>query len=286
MMSLFREWLEDAKLHGYAIPAVDVHNAETVDATVAAAKELKSPIILALAHSHAGYTYNYTHASTIAVLVHDALRRYDVKACLHIDHGRHFEFIKEAISLGFNSVMIDASEKPFDENVQTVSEVVEYAHKHGIGVEAELGHVGKGEEFDTQEAIESSFTRPEEAQEFVRRTNVDALAVAFGTKHGVYKSTPHLDIPRLMKIRELTNIPLVMHGTSGVSEEDIKRSIQAGICKVNVFTEIADAAKRAFIKACENPKTRFPDALVQARLAFKERVQYYIQVCGSAGRAE
>lgn len=284
-MTLFRELLVDAKQRGYAIPAINVQSAETMEAVFAAANACNSPVIVALAHSHAGFTYNYTNISTIAALFQDARKRYQVTACLHVDHGRTFEFIKEAINLGFHSVMIDASEQEFSKNISTVAEVVRYAHSQGVDVEAELGHVGKGEAYDTHTAIVNTFTNPSDAQVFVQETAVDALAVAFGTKHGVYKSTPKLDLERLQVIRDLTGMPLVMHGTSGLSDDDIRLAIQSGITKVNVFTEIAEAAKQAFLEASNQPKIRFPDAMVQARTAFQQRVEHYMSVCGSHGRA-
>ncbi|WP_067622188.1 class II fructose-bisphosphate aldolase [Alicyclobacillus acidiphilus] len=284
-MTLFRELLEDARQNHYAIPAINVQSAETMDAVFSAAEASKSPVIVALAHSHAGYTYNYTHISTIAALFEDARKRYHATACLHVDHGRTFEFIRQAVNLGFDSVMIDASEHPYQKNVEIVREVVAYAHERGASVEAELGHVGKGESFDSQEAVENAFTNPDDAKSFFEDTGIDALAVAFGTKHGVYKHTPKLDLDRLSHIREIVGIPLVMHGTSGLSDADIQRAIASGIAKVNVFTELAEAAKQAFLKAVENPKTRFPDAMVAAREAFQKRVEHYMRVCGSAGRA-
>ncbi|MFB5188703.1 class II fructose-bisphosphate aldolase [Alicyclobacillus fastidiosus] len=283
-MSLFQELLTDAKRNAYAIPAINVQSSETMDAVFAAAEARRSPVIVALAHSHAGYTYNYIHISTMVALFEDARKRYDATACLHVDHGRTFEFVKHAVDLGFHSVMIDASEHSYEQNVATVKEVVAYAHAHGAAVEAELGHVGKGEAFDSREAIENTFTNPDDASAFAQETDIDALAVAFGTKHGVYKSTPKLDLNRLRTIRDMTDVPLVMHGTSGLSDADIQCAIQSGVTKVNVFTEIAEAAKQAFLRAVEEPKVRFPDALVVAREAFQERVEHYMDVCGSAGR--
>ncbi|GMA62133.1 class II fructose-bisphosphate aldolase [Alicyclobacillus fastidiosus] len=283
-MTLLRELLTDAKQNKYAIPAINVQSAETMDAVFSAAAACKSPVIVALAHSHAGYTYNYTNITTIAALFEDARKRYQVTACLHVDHGRTFPFIEQAVQLGFHSVMIDASEELYQKNIEIVQSVVTYAHAHDVSVEAEIGHVGKGEAFETQEAIENTFTDPIVAKEFAEETGIDALAVAFGTKHGAYKSVPKLDLERLRKIRDTTDVPLVMHGTSGLSDEDIQRAIESGITKVNVFTEIAEAAKQAFIQAAEKPKVRFPDALVVARTAFQQRVEHYMHVCGSVQR--
>lgn len=284
-MTLLRELLTDAKQNGYAIPAVNVQSAETMDAVFSAATACNSPVIVALAHSHAGYTYKYTNISTIAALFEDARKRYQVTACLHVDHGRTFSFIQQAVDLGFDSVMIDASEQSYERNIETVQSVVSYAHARGVSVEAEIGHVGKGEAFDTPEAIENTFTDPEVAKEFANETGIDALAVAFGTKHGAYKSAPKLDLERLCRIRDITDVPLVMHGTSGLSDDDIRRVIECGITKVNVFTEIAEAAKNAFMQETEKPKVRFPDALVAARSVFQERVEHYMHVCGSIQKA-
>ncbi|WAH37976.1 class II fructose-bisphosphate aldolase [Alicyclobacillus dauci] len=284
-MGLFSVLLADARKHRYAIPAINVHNAETVEAAFSAAANCCSPIIVAIAHSHAKLTYDYINLSTIAALVQEAKQRFDVKVCFHVDHGRNFDFIKQAIHSGVDSIMFDASELSFEENVRLVKEVTSYAHHHGVDVEAELGHVGKGQNFDTQEVIEDFFTKPEDAEKFVELTEVDALAVAFGTKHGIYKSQPKLDLTRLERIRELVNVPLVMHGTSGLSDSDIRRAIEVGISKVNVFTDPALAAKEAFLAACNDPKTRFPDALVKSRTAFQKRIEFYIELCQSAGRA-
>lgn len=283
-MSHMKELMEDAANGGYAVPAVNVNSSETMDAVLSAAVACRSPVIVSLAHSHAGYRYRYTHATTIAALFLEAQQRYRAVACLHIDHGRTVAFINEAIALGFSSVMIDASDRPFKENAELVKGVVSHAHAHGVSVEAELGHVGKGESFDDPEAIRRTFTEPHEAEEFVALTDVDALAVAFGTKHGVYKFAPSLDLDRLRQIRNRTARPLVMHGTSGLSEGEIRDAIASGICKVNVFTDIAQAAKDAFMAVADDPGVRFPDAMRVAQDAYEDRVRHYMKVCRSVGR--
>ena len=162
----------------------------------------------------------------------------DIPVCLHLDHATDMTLLKEAVIAGFTSVMIDASRETYEENIRITKEAVEYAHKYGCSVEAELGRIGGREEHVVVDDAQSALTDPEKAGEFASTTGVDALAVAIGTAHGFYKSTPKLDFPRLEKIAALTDCPLVLHGGTGVPEDDFVKCVEYGMSKINVGNRV------------------------------------------------
>jgi ketose-bisphosphate aldolase len=240
-----KEMLADAQKNKYAIPAFDVSNYEMVRAVADVCKEERSPILfMGLEYDFAGTGRDYI--ANLCKLTSDL---YDVPVCLHLDHAENLENIKKAIDAGFSSVMFDGSSLPFEENIAKTAEVVKYAHAHGVTVEAELGHVAnaiagteaKNEAVDSEEDIENALTRPEEAAEFIERTDVDCLAVAIGTAHGVYVKAPTLRIDRLDLIREAAQRPLVLHGGSGTPDDQVKTAIEHGICKINIYSEVLKA---------------------------------------------
>ncbi len=222
-------------LHKYrneyrGILAANAYNYETIKAIVLGAKENNEPIIIQIAQS----TIKYLGIKITKYIFDTLKKQYDVPAWIHLDHGTDMEMIKQAINIGFDSVMIDASKLPMEKNIQITREVVKMARKRNILVEAELGYVPKLGE--SSEDIE--FTDIETATYFVEKTGVDTLAVSVGTVHGFYKSTPEINYQRIKEIRQGVNIPLVLHGTSGLSDLQLKKVIKSGITKINLATEI------------------------------------------------
>jgi len=219
-----------------AILAVNFYNFETLKGILYAAAEADQPIILQASES----TIRYLGLKIAVSLARSALSDYGVTGWLHLDHGSSPEIVRQCLEAGFDSVMIDASEKPFEENIRITRQVVEMASQFNANVEAELGYVAKL----GQPQGGSSFTQPEEAGRFVELTGVNALAVAIGTAHGFYKSVPELQIGLLAAIRQATPAALVLHGSSGIPDEMLRQAIDAGISKVNLATE----SKNIFMK--------------------------------------
>ena len=210
--------------------ATNYYNLETLHGVLQAAADLNEPLILQLTQS----SIDYMGLDTAVKLGRAGLEQFGVEGWIHLDHGGSVELAQRCLDAGFDSVMIDGSELPFDENIKITSDVVKRAKKYGAHVEAELGFVAKlGQSHGKQ-----GFTQPEEAKEFVEATGIDALAVAIGTAHGFYKEEPNLDIELLSKITKETPATLVLHGSSGVPHGQVQKAISNGICKVNLATEI------------------------------------------------
>ncbi len=277
-----KEILLDAKKNKYAVPAFNIHNLETMQAVLEGAWEMKSPVIIAATPG----TVEYAGMDYLVAMAKVGANRYDIPIALHLDHCSDVEFIKKCIDVGFKSIMIDASLKDYEDNISTTKEVVDYAHEYGVTVEAELGTVGGQEDDRMVDDKDALLTDPAMALDFVTRTNVDSLAVAIGTAHGVYKLEPKLDFERLKKMNEIINIPLVLHGASGVSSETIKKSIKLGICKVNIATELkipfANKVREYFEK---NPTANDPRKyLTPGKEVAKKVVMDKIKICGSNNR--
>lgn len=277
------DMFQKAKKEKYAIPAFNIHNLETFQVVVDTAAELNSPVILA---STPG-TISYSGGDYLVSMGSAAAERYEIPIALHLDHFESFEEIKKYIDFGFKSVMIDASHHPFDENVKNVKQVVEYAHEHGVSVEAELGRLGGVEDDLVVDEKDAKFTNPEQAREFIELTGIDSLAVAIGTAHGLYKGEPKIDFERLEDIHSVVNIPLVLHGASDIPDAMVKRTIKLGICKVNIATDLkipfSNAVKQYFN---ENPDANDPRKyMTPGKEAMKEVVVEKILMCGSNGKA-
>lgn len=277
-----KELLLDAQKNGYAVGAFNVENMEMVQAVVAAAEELKSPVIMQTTPSTVKYASPEMFYANVAVAAKDA----SVPVVMHLDHGSSFELAVHAFRAGYTSIMIDGSHSVFEENIAITKSVVDVCHAGNVPVEAELGKVG-GKEDDLDGGNGGGYTVPSEAVEFVEKTGIDSLAVAIGTAHGVYKGTPKLDVERLSEIREVVSIPLVLHGTSGVPDEAVKECIRRGICKVNYATDL----RIAFSNGVKEYLTANPDAFdpkkynAVGREKVKEYVMSKMHVCGSNGRA-
>ena len=274
--------LLDAQKGNYAVGAFNVENMEMVKAVIAAAEELKAPVMLQTTPS----TIKYGTVETYAAIVRAEAEKASVPVCLHLDHGNSFELAVRAMKAGYTSVMIDGSGEDFENNIAVTKKVVDVAKAIGIPVEAELGKVGGKE--DDLEADADTNTDPAEAKEFVERTGVSSLAVAIGTAHGFYVGTPVLDKPRLSAIREVVSVPLVLHGASGLSEEDVRECVERGMCKVNFATELRAAYTAAVKKLLEEkPETYDPKKFGTAAMeAVKEQVKIRMKMCGCDGKAE
>jgi fructose-bisphosphate aldolase, class II len=256
-----------------------------------AAEEEKSPVILCHAEVH----YKFTPLEKIAPILVNEASSAKVPVSILLDHGKDFGSIVRAMKLGFNAVMYDGSSLDYNENVANTREIVKIASTIGVAVEAELGHVTRpksgGAEGNEDDAIidnTSLYTDPEQALRFVEETGADALAVAFGTAHGVYLKTPELDWKRLARIRREVSVPLVMHGGSGLSEEDFKKSIQAGISKINYYTGMAlYAAKRIkqMFPIAGDENMFYHNIMMETILAIKEDAQKTMRIFGSCGKA-
>jgi len=300
------EMFKKAQAGGYAIGAFNVNNMEIIQGIVEAAKEEQSAIILQVS---AG-ARKYANSIYLRKLVEAAVEDSGLDIVLHLDHGENFDIVKQCIEDGFTSVMIDASHYPFEENIRITKEVVDYAHAHGVVVEAELGKLAGVEDAVNVKKEDATYTDPDEAVEFVERTGVDSLAIAIGTSHGAYKfkGEPRLDFERLDIIgKKLPNTPLVLHGAStvlpefvelcnkyggnipgaqGVPEEMLRRAASMNVAKINIDTDLRLAMTAAIRKFLyENPSEFDPRKyLGPAREAIKGMVKHKIKnVLGSSG---
>ena len=277
-----KDLMLDAQKNHYAIGAFNAENMEMVQAIIAAAEELRAPVIVQTTPG----TLKYASPAMFHAMVAAAASEASVPVVMHLDHGSSYELAMQAFRAGYTSVMIDGSHHVFEENIEITKSVVRACHAAGIPVEAELGKVGGKE--DDLEAEADTNTDPQEAKEFVERTGVTSLAVAIGTAHGFYVGTPVLDKERLSEIREVVDIPLVLHGASGLSDEDVMDCVKRGICKVNFATELRAAYSKAVKELlAEKPDTIDPKAYGKTAIAaVKELVMARMKVCGCDGKAE
>jgi fructose-bisphosphate aldolase class II len=305
MLSANKEILGRAMAGKYAVGAFNIQNLETLQSVVTAAEQEKSPIIIGVSPSaieYAGLAYLTNIVRTSAELVH-------VPMSLHLDHGRDVETVTRCLDAGFTSVMIDSSKLSFEENVALAARISKLAHKMDVPVEAELGTIGGAEDVSVQQK-HAMFTDPQAAKEFVQRTAVDALAIAIGTSHGAYKfkGEPELDFERLRMIRENVNVPLVLHGASGipvstvekatrygarlagakgVPDEKIRQAIKLGITKINIATDLKLAFTAAVREVFTVSPAEFDPAIIlrQAREAMTEVARSKMRLFGSSGKA-
>ncbi len=279
-----KEMLEKGKKEGYAVGQFNINNLEFTQAILQAAEEEKSPVILGVSEGAAKYMGGF---NTVVHMVKGLMEDYktSVPVAIHLDHGSSFEKCKAAIDAGFTSVMIDASHHPFEENVEITSKVVEYAHAHNVSVEAELGTVGGQEDDVVADGV--IYADPQECAELVKRTAIDCLAPALGSVHGPYKGEPNLGFKEMEEISQLADLPLVLHGGTGIPTHDIKRAISLGTAKINVNTEnqiSATKAIREYLTA--NEKQYDPRKyLTPARDAIKATVIGKMREFGSSNQA-
>lgn len=277
-----QEMLYKAQKEQYAVPAFNIHNLETIQVVVETAAEMQSPLIVAATPS----TYSYAGVEYLINICKVAAAKHHFPFAMHLDHHEDTQDIEKKVKAGIRSVMIDASHFPFEQNIQIVKNMVAFSHRYNASVEAELGRLGGQEDDLIVDEKDSMFTDPLAAKEYVEKTAIDSLAVAIGSAHGLYNGEPKLDFERLAKIRQHVDIPLVLHGASGIPEAMVKQSISLGICKVNVATELKIAfsdAIKAYFK--EHADANDPRKYMEpAKAAMKAVVAEKIRICGSAGK--
>lgn len=267
-----------AQKEGYAVPAFNIHNLETLQVVVETASEMRAPLIVAGTPG----TFAYAGTGNLLALANDMARHYNHPLAVHLDHHEKLSDIKHKVMAGVRSVMIDGSQLPFEENVALVKSVATFCHRYDASVEAELGRLDGQEDDLVVDSKDAFYTHPAQASEFVARTGIDSLAVAIGTAHGLYHAEPELDFARLADIRAAVDVPLVLHGASGLPASDIQKAIALGVCKVNVATEL----KLAFSAELKRYFHEYPQAsdprhyMLPAKLAMKEVVRKVIHHCG------
>lgn len=289
MLVSLKELMKAASEGGYAVGAFNVSNLESLMAIMEAAEETGHGVILNYAEVHAPFL----SMEQAAVIMLDAARNASVPVCVHLDHGSSMEACIRAIRLGFTSVMLDASAEDYETNVRATAQIVRLAHSVGVTVEAELGHIfssnmglaespEEAETLDSYESADDVYTDPATAKDFVERTEVDVLAIAFGTTHGIYTKKPVLDLDRIAKIRQAIDIPFVMHGGSGLSKEEFQTAIQNGIRKINYYTYMTLAGGKAVKEAMDqkgaDENVFFHDIPMIAVRAMKENVKQAVRV--------
>ncbi|WP_144743583.1 class II fructose-bisphosphate aldolase [Enorma burkinafasonensis] len=283
MLVTTKEMLLDAQKNHYAVGAFNIENLEFVMAVLAAAEETKSPVIMQTTPGTvktAGLDYFYG-------MVKAAAERASVPVALHLDHGDGFDRCMQALRVGYTSVMIDGSHESFEDNIALTASVARVGAAMGVPVEAELGKVGGKEDDGPAVEGENPYTDPEEAREFVERTGCTSLAIGVGTAHGVYTETPHIEQDVVKAIRAAVDVPLVLHGTSGVPDEQVAEAVKNGICKVNYATELRQAYTKGFMAyMAENPSCFDPKKPAKQGMAeITEIVKIRMQNLGSVGRA-
>lgn len=278
-----KEMFEKSMKEKFAIGAFNINNMEFVQAIMDAAAKENSPVILQTSAS----AIKYARIPYLKKMIEAGLEEHDIPVALHLDHGPDFETCKMCVDNGYTSIMFDGSKYDFETNIKLTKEVVDYAHAHGVVVEAELGKLAGIEDDVNVSAEDAMYTDPEEAKEFVERTGVGSLAVAIGTAHGVYKGEPKLDLDRLSEIKEVVSVPLVLHGTSGVPDETVSECVKRGICKVNYATDL----RIAFSKGVKEYLDKNPDAIDPKKYCSvgREEVKKYVMskmhVVGSVNKA-
>lgn len=264
MLVNLNEVLKYAKQHKCAIGAFNTPTLETIRAIIDNAEELNIPVII----SHAECHEKEAPLDIIGPIMILMAKSAKVPVCAHLDHGEHIEYIQRALEIGFTSVMYDGSTLPYEENVKNTRCVVSKAKKYNASVEAEIGTLASRE--GGENGGGALYTEPEEAKKFVEDTKIDALACSFGTAHGIYKSKPKLDFERIKKISQLINIPLVMHGGSGLPKEDYLRAMECGVEKINYYSYMGKAGVSSTLEAINSNKfTFYHEIAYQAYLGMK-----------------
>jgi fructose-bisphosphate aldolase class II len=277
-----KDLMADAERNEYAVGGFNLNNMEILQAVIQAAEEERSPVILQA--SQGGI--KYAGISYIVAMAKAAAERATVPVALNLDHGTSFEQVVSCICSGFSAVMIDGSSHSFESNIALTRRVVEVARIAGVSVEGELGKIGGTEDDISVDDKDALMTNPNDAEIFVEQTDVDLLAIAIGTAHGVYMGKPELDFERLKVINEKIDVPIVLHGASGVSDEDVRKAISLGVRKINIDTEL----RLAFSNAVRQVIDKYPNEidprkiLGPARENMKEVVKHKMRVFGSSGR--
>lgn len=271
MLVTSKELFNLAEEGKFAIPATNFIDLDSARTYVDTAEELKLPLILAFAQQHE----EFISLEEAALIGKYLAEKSSMPVVLHLDHGQDFDFIKRAISLGFSSVMIDASKDTLEENIRKTKEVVEYAHQHGVVVEAEIGHVGSNQSYEDKNETDSIYTEVADAKYFAEQTGVDSLAVSIGTAHGLYKGTPKLNFERLFDIYQAVDISLVLHGGSSSGDANLTKCVDNGIRKINIFTDFLNAA---YLEIKKDKANDYVEMKAEANTAMKATLQRYFEV--------
>ncbi len=283
MLVTGKEILDHAHKNGYAVGAFNFVNMEMLQAILSAAEEEKAPVFVQTSEG----ALSYAGVGMLSAMVHQLASEVSVPVALHLDHGGSFETAVKCIRNGWSSVMIDGSHHPLEGNIEVSRRVVDVAHASGVSVEAELGRLGGIEDNICVDEKDAMYTNPAEAKQFVTESGVDYLAIAIGTAHGKYKGIPKLDFDRLNTIKQDLNMPLVLHGASGVDEESIKKAVSLGINKINIDTELR-CAYTDRLRACLAADTEVYDLrkyIGPSREDVKAKVIEKIRLFGANGRA-
>jgi ketose-bisphosphate aldolase len=276
------ELVQKAYRKGYAVPAFCAWNAEVIEAILAAAEKMRAPVILMSGPGE----FPVLPPAVMAAVSYALEARHAVPAALHLDHGDSLEMVRDCVEASYTSVMLDFSARPFEENIRGLQAVVEMARPKGITVEGEIGRIGKADDATAEGAAASAFTDPAQAAEYVRKTGVDLLAVSVGNKHGFYRGDPHLEFGLLSELRAAVNVPLVMHGGTGIPEKDIRRSVQLGIAKVNVASELVHGFRGSLTAQWQEGRNLWtPIACGEAAGVIGPVVEKWIRITGAQGMA-
>jgi len=265
----------------YGVGFFNAVNVEMAKAVIETAEELQAPVMIGTAE----VLLPAMPLVNVADYLIPMAKRAGVPVCVHYDHGLSFEKCMEALKLGFSSVMYDCSTEDYETNVKKVAEMVRICHAMGVTVEGELGHVGDNDGAGKLEKPSDFYTDPDAAEDYVRRTGIDALAVAVGNAHGDYKFTPKLDFERIETIAGRTGVPLVLHGGSGLSDDDFRKAVEKGVCKVNIFTDLDKAGKAGIEKGLQENAGTMMSLLPYEIEAMKAVVAEKIRLFGSEGKA-
>ncbi len=266
---------------GYAVPLIDVFDIQAVEGVLKALVEKRAPAILGIYYQ----VLQQPHARALAAYMRTRLEETNLPISLMLDHGASVEQCIQALGYGFSDVMYDGSRLPFEQNVANTRAIVEIAHLAGAAVEAELGHVGMGDEYQAYGSQRKGFTRPEDVERFVAETGVDFLAVAIGTAHGLYAGEPQIDLDLLVEIRSRVTIPLVLHGGTGLTPEQFRAVIDGGISKINVATDMFVATKKRLGELCGQETSTYFNLLDATTETYRERTAYYLDLFGVSRQA-
>lgn len=277
-----KKMLEDAKVNKYAVPHFNINNLEWTRYILEECNRLKSPVILGVSEGAIRYMGGYKVVANLVKNLDEELN-IQIPVAIHLDHGSSVESCKKAVDAGFTSVMIDASKYSLEENVDMTKQVVKYARIKNITIEAEIGHIGGSED---NMSSEIAYAKVDDAVKLYNETKIDFLAPALGSVHGLYKGEPCLDFDKMKEISEKTNIPLVLHGGTGIDDEKLKKAIASGICKVNINTELQIAWTKAVRKfLSEDTKAYDPRTVIKSgEQSMKQAIEHKVNVLGSINR--
>ena len=281
MLVNMNEVLYPAKQKKYAVGLFNAVNLEMARGIIAAAEEAGSPVIMGSAE----VLFPYGPLEELSYYLLPMAKKADVPVVIHLDHGLKKETCQKALELGFSSIMYDCSTDSYEENVRKMKEMAEIAHSYGATIEGELGHVGNNEDGEDMQNPSRYFTDPKLAKDFVEKTGVDALAIAVGNAHGAYKLPPKLDFSRIQAIASAVDVPLVLHGGSGLTDDDFRKAVSLGISKVNIFTDINVAAARAAAKASSEADKGITEMIPFVVDAVKQETMKKMTLFGCNGKA-